>query len=118
MHRGELDEAEAIARSADEYAFRTDFPLVRADALAALSRVLRSTGREACHAGARPNSTAVSSDSNSVKTSTRASHPCVSDLTKATSDKSMPMRSTHVSSVRHGTSTRSSSRTSDARVTR
>ena len=47
VHRGELDEAEAIARSAVEYAFRTDFPLVRADALAALSRVLRSTGREA-----------------------------------------------------------------------
>jgi class 3 adenylate cyclase/tetratricopeptide (TPR) repeat protein len=45
--RGALDEAEELARSAVEYAFRTDFPLTRADALAALSRVLRSTGRKA-----------------------------------------------------------------------
>jgi hypothetical protein len=45
--RGQLDEAEKLARSAVEYAFRTDFPLVRADALAALARALRSAGREA-----------------------------------------------------------------------
>ena len=45
--QGELAEAEEIARSAVEYAFRTDFPLPRGDALAALSRVLRVTGREA-----------------------------------------------------------------------
>jgi len=43
--RGELEQAESIARSAVEYAFRTDFPLVRADALAALSRVLGARGR-------------------------------------------------------------------------
>jgi tetratricopeptide (TPR) repeat protein len=45
--RGELEEAEAVARSAVEHAFRTDFPLTTADALAALARVLRSAGREA-----------------------------------------------------------------------
>jgi len=45
--RGELTEAEQVARSAIEYAFHTDFPLQQADALAALSRVLRSSGREA-----------------------------------------------------------------------
>ncbi len=45
--RGEPDEAEELARSAVEYAFRTDFPLTRGDALAALSRVLRNTGRDA-----------------------------------------------------------------------
>jgi tetratricopeptide (TPR) repeat protein len=45
--RGELEQAEELARSAVEYAFRTDFPLIRADALAALARVLRETGRQA-----------------------------------------------------------------------
>jgi class 3 adenylate cyclase/tetratricopeptide (TPR) repeat protein len=44
--RGELTEAEQVARSAVEYAFRTDFPLTRADALAALSRALLASGRE------------------------------------------------------------------------
>ena len=44
--RGELEEAEELARSAVEYAFRTDFPLTRADALAARARVLRRAGRE------------------------------------------------------------------------
>ena len=44
--RGELEEAEELARSAVEYAFRTDFPLTRADALAALARVLRRADRE------------------------------------------------------------------------
>jgi class 3 adenylate cyclase/tetratricopeptide (TPR) repeat protein len=44
--RNELAEAEQLARSAVEYAFRTDFPLSKADALAALSRVLSSSGRE------------------------------------------------------------------------
>jgi tetratricopeptide (TPR) repeat protein len=44
--RGELDGAEELARSAVEYAFRTDFPVTRADALAALARVLRAAGRE------------------------------------------------------------------------
>jgi len=43
--RGDLDLAEKVARSAVEYAFRTDFPLPKADALAALSRVLRAAGR-------------------------------------------------------------------------
>jgi class 3 adenylate cyclase/tetratricopeptide (TPR) repeat protein len=44
--RGELEAAEEAARSAVEYALRTDFPLPRADALAALARVLRETGRD------------------------------------------------------------------------
>ena len=44
--RGRLEEAEELARSAVEYAFRTDFPLPRADALAALARALRRAGRE------------------------------------------------------------------------
>jgi class 3 adenylate cyclase/tetratricopeptide (TPR) repeat protein len=44
--RGELEEAEELARSAVDYAFRTDFPLTRADALAALARVLRRADRE------------------------------------------------------------------------
>jgi len=44
--RGELDEAERLARSGVEYAFRTDFPLVRGDALAALARVLRRVDRD------------------------------------------------------------------------
>jgi tetratricopeptide (TPR) repeat protein len=43
--RGDLGQAEAIARSAIEYAFRADFPLIRADALGALSRVLRAAGQ-------------------------------------------------------------------------
>jgi len=46
VDRGELEQAEELARSAVEYAFRTDFPLTRADALAALARVLRKSDRE------------------------------------------------------------------------
>jgi hypothetical protein len=45
--RGELEQAEELGRSAVEYAFRTDFPLTRAEALAALARVLRDSDREA-----------------------------------------------------------------------
>jgi tetratricopeptide (TPR) repeat protein len=44
--RGELEQAEELARSAVEYALRTDFPLTTADALAALARVLRETDRQ------------------------------------------------------------------------
>jgi tetratricopeptide (TPR) repeat protein len=44
--RGELDDAEQLARSAVEYAFRTDFPTTRGDALATLARVLRFAGRD------------------------------------------------------------------------
>ena len=45
--RGQLEHGEELARSAVGYAFKTDFPLIRADALAGLSRVLRRNGREA-----------------------------------------------------------------------
>jgi tetratricopeptide (TPR) repeat protein len=45
--RDEFEQAEELARSAVEYAFRTDFPLARGDALATLAYVLRGSGREA-----------------------------------------------------------------------
>jgi len=44
--RGELDEAERLARDAVDYAYRTDFPLVRGDACAAQARVLFRAGEE------------------------------------------------------------------------
>jgi class 3 adenylate cyclase/tetratricopeptide (TPR) repeat protein len=43
--RGEPERAEEVAQSAVEYAFLMDFPLVRADALAALARAHRECGR-------------------------------------------------------------------------
>jgi tetratricopeptide (TPR) repeat protein len=43
--RGRLDEAEQLVRDAVDYAFRSDFPVVRADALVALARVLAARGR-------------------------------------------------------------------------
>ena len=43
--RGELERAEELARSAVAYAFETDFPEIRADALLALAHVLRAAER-------------------------------------------------------------------------
>jgi tetratricopeptide (TPR) repeat protein len=46
-HRGDLERAEALAREAIEDASRTDFSIVRAEALSALARVLVAGGRAA-----------------------------------------------------------------------
>jgi tetratricopeptide (TPR) repeat protein len=43
--RGELDRAEELARSAVGYAFETDFPEIRGDAMFALAHVLRAFER-------------------------------------------------------------------------
>ena len=45
--RGALVEAEAMGRSAVEFALRTDFPEVRADAFVALAHAMRLTGADA-----------------------------------------------------------------------
>jgi tetratricopeptide (TPR) repeat protein len=50
--RGELDRAEALARSAVEYAESTDFPQMRGDAQQALARVLIAAGKREAAASA------------------------------------------------------------------
>jgi tetratricopeptide (TPR) repeat protein len=47
VHRGRLEDAEARAREALEYARRTDFSVERADALVVLARILAERGRVA-----------------------------------------------------------------------
>ena len=43
--RGKIDEAESLAREALEHAYRTDFPLIQAQCLAALGAVLAADGQ-------------------------------------------------------------------------